>query len=173
MNQKLSDLASLAEIVGSVAVIVTLIVLILEIRGNTEEIRSTALTNLSGRTQTLLMTTIANAALMEANAKEAQGEELSYSEESILDQALALRMKYAEESFMAYRDGRLEDEVWRTRANLLLDSLAGEADRRRWASRQGRGWYIQGFVDWVNYGLSERYGESWGEGTREVTEPRL
>ena len=137
MNQKLSDLASLAEIVGSVAVIVTLIVLILEIRGNTEEIRSTALTNLSGRTQTLLMTTIANTALMEANAKEAQGEELSYSEESILDQALALRMKYAEESFMAYRDGRLEDEVcgghvltcswtvWRARPIVV----GGRADR--------------------------------------------
>jgi len=42
MNKKLSDLASIAEIVSSVAVVVTLVFLILGIRENTEIVRASA-----------------------------------------------------------------------------------------------------------------------------------
>ncbi len=159
MNQKLSSWASIAEIVSSVAVIVTLVVLILEIRGNTQEIRAAAITNLSGRTQSLITGAMANPALVEANVREAQGEELSPSDEYLLNQALALRMKYTEESFLAYRAGRLNEDLWLTRANLLLDYLENENNRRRWAARQGRGWYVQSFVDWLNSEISNRYSE--------------
>ena len=42
MNQKLSDWASLAEIIASVSVVVTLIVLIVGVRENTEVVRASA-----------------------------------------------------------------------------------------------------------------------------------
>ena len=42
MNQKLSDWASIAEIVSSIAVLVTLIVLVVSVRENTETIRTTS-----------------------------------------------------------------------------------------------------------------------------------
>jgi hypothetical protein len=42
MNKKLSDLASIAEIVSGIAVLVTLIVLVLSVRENTETIRTTS-----------------------------------------------------------------------------------------------------------------------------------
>jgi hypothetical protein len=42
MNQKLSDWASIAEIISGIAVVVTLIVLIVEVRDNTEILRVSA-----------------------------------------------------------------------------------------------------------------------------------
>jgi hypothetical protein len=142
-----------------VAVVVSLVVLIAEIRGNTDEVRAATLTNLAGRTQTMIMANLSNTVWQEATIKEAQGEDLSLLEERLLDQALGLRMKYAEESFMAFRDGRLDEEVWQTRANQLLGTLISENDRRRWSLRRGRGTYVQDFVDWVDSELSKRHGE--------------
>jgi len=48
MNQKLSDLASVSEIVASVAVVITLILLIINVRENTEVIRSNSYDDLLG-----------------------------------------------------------------------------------------------------------------------------
>ena len=42
MNQKLADWASIAEIISGIAVVVTLIVLIVEVRDNTEVLRVSA-----------------------------------------------------------------------------------------------------------------------------------
>ena len=159
MNQKLSDWAGLAEIISSIAVVVSLVVLIVEIRGNTDEVRAAAQTNLSGRTQSLIMFNMSNPAWQAASFKENQGEELNPSEEALLGQGLGLRMKYTEESFLAYRNGRLDEEVWQTRAKQTLDALRNENDRRRWARRAESGWYVQGFVDFIDAEISRRYGE--------------
>ena len=159
MNQKLSDWASIAEIVSSVAVVVTLIILIIEIRGNSEAVRADMLANIAGRTHTHILGSISNPALVEALSKEAQGDELSFAEQFILNQAFGAQMKLAEESFIAFRDGHLDEEVWLTRAEVVLDNFAGESDRRRWANRRESGWYVQEFTDYMDSELSKRYGE--------------
>ena len=48
MNQKLSDWASLAEIIASVAVVFTLIMLMIDVRENTEVVRSNSYDDLLG-----------------------------------------------------------------------------------------------------------------------------
>ena len=48
MNQKLSDWASIAEIVASIAVVVTLIMLMIDVRENTEVVRSNSYDDLLG-----------------------------------------------------------------------------------------------------------------------------
>ncbi len=48
MNQKLSDWASAAEIIASIAVVITLIILILGIRENTEVVRAGSYNDLLG-----------------------------------------------------------------------------------------------------------------------------
>ncbi len=60
MNQKLSDWASIAEIVSGVAIVVTLIVLILQVQGNTDELRAASQTTISGRIQAVVLATIEN-----------------------------------------------------------------------------------------------------------------
>jgi hypothetical protein len=48
MNQKLSDWASLAEIVASIAVVITLVMLMIDVRENTEVVRSNSYDDLLG-----------------------------------------------------------------------------------------------------------------------------
>lgn len=159
MTQKLSDWASLAEIVSAIAVVVTLIFLIIEIRGNSEAIRADMQINVSGRTISLIQANIANSTVLEAMARESQGEELSFIQDHVLNQAFGARMKLAEESFIVFRDGNLDEDVWLTRAELALDVLANEHDRRRWEARRESGWYVQGFVDFMDSELARRYGQ--------------
>ena len=159
MNQKLSDWASLAEIVSAVAVVATLIFLIIEIRGNSEAIRADMQINVSGRTISQIQNAISNPALLEAIAREARGEELSFIQEHVLSQSFGVRMKLAEESFIVFRDGNLDEEIWLARAELALDLLANEHNRRRWVDRRNSGWYVQGFVDYMDSELAKRYGQ--------------
>ena len=153
---RLEKWALLSEIVSGVAVVATLIFLLIEIRGNSEAIRADMQISVSGRTITQIQNAISNPALLEAMAREAQGEELSFIQEHVLNQYFGVRMKLAEESFIVFRDGNLDEEVWLTRAELALDLIANEHDRRRWADRRTSGWYVQGFVDFMDSELAKR-----------------
>ena len=156
---KLEKWALIAEIVGAFAIVVTLIFLIVEIRGNSTAIRAATATSISDRTQTLILSTIANSALLEARLRDANGDELSALDEMLLNQVHGASMKLAEESFIAFRDGNLDPDVWLTRAELVLDNLASERERGRWAVRRESGWYVQDFVDYIDGELSMRYGQ--------------
>ncbi len=156
---KLEKWALIAEIVGAFAIVVTLIFLIVEIRGNSTAIRAATATSISDRTQTLILSGIANSAVMEARLRDANGDELSALDEMIINQVQGASMKLAEESFIAFRDGNLDSDVWLTRAEIVLDNLASERERDRWADRRESGWYVQDFVDYIDGELSMRYGQ--------------
>jgi hypothetical protein len=156
---KLEKWALIAEIVGAFAIVVTLIFLIVEIRGNSSAIRAATATSIADRTQTLILSSLANRTLMEARLRDANGDELSALDEIFLNQSHGASMKLAEESFIAFRDGNLDPDVWLTRAEIVLDNLASERERGRWAVRRESGWYVQDFVDYIDGELSMRYGQ--------------
>ena len=156
---KLEKWALIAEITSGVAIVATLIFLIIEIRGNSAAVRATALTSISERTNALLLGAVSNPAYLEARFTEARGEELSSEAEFVLGSILGLQLKLAEESFIAFSDGHLEEEVWLTRVEVALDFLSGEKNRRRWEIRRDMGWYVQDFVDYIDLEISARYGE--------------
>ncbi len=156
---RLEKWALIAEIISGIAIVVTLIFLIVEIRGNSAAIRAATTTSISDRTQTLILSSMANPALMEASLRDADGDELSALDEALLSQSHAASMKLAEESFIAFRDGNLDPDVWLTRAEIVLDNLASEQERGRWAVRRESGWYVQDFVDYIDAELSMRYGQ--------------
>ena len=141
------------------AIVVTLIFLIIEIRGNSAAIRAATATSISDRTQSLLLSTISDPAPREALYRQAQGVELSREDEAILDTLQALNLKLAEESFIAFRAGNLDSEVWLTRAEVVLDRMANEPERNRWADRREQGWYVQDFIDYIDTELALRYGQ--------------
>jgi len=156
---KLEKWALIAEITSGIAIVATLIFLIVEIRGNSAAVRAAALTSISERTNNLILSVTSNPAFIEAFAKETRGEELSIEDEFVLANTLGANIKLAEESFLAFRDGHLEEEVWLTRAESVLDRMAREQDRTRWAVRRDNGWYVQGFADFIDAELALRYGE--------------
>jgi hypothetical protein len=156
---KLEKWALIAEIIGGFAIVVTLIFLIVEIRGNSAAIRAATATSISDRTQALILSSLANPALMEASLRDANGDELSALDEMLLSQSHAARLKLAEESFIAFRGENLDPDVWLTRAEFALDTLASERERSRWAVRRESGWYVQDFVDYIDAELATRYGQ--------------
>ena len=68
-------------------------------------------------------------------------------------------LKLAEESFVAYRDQRLDEEIWLTRADFALNTLSRKQARENWESMRPNGVFVQGFIDWFDAALAERYGE--------------
>lgn len=155
---KLEKYALIAEIVGGFAIVVTLIVLIVELGGNTEEMRAATLANVAARTQALPLALATNPQFADLWARMGAGEELSPVEEAQVSGILVIALKLAEESFMAYRDGRLDEEVWQTRAALALNLLRRESSRKYWEGARTQGAYVPGFVDWLDTALVERYG---------------
>ncbi len=97
--------------------------------------------------------------MMEAMLRESRGEDLSPLDELLLSRSHAVNLKLAEEAFIAFRQGNLEEEVWQTRLEFVLDRLASEHERARWATRRESGWYVQGFVDYIDAELAKRYDE--------------
>ena len=156
MNQKLSDWASIAEIVSGVAIVVTLIVLILQVQGNTDELRAASQTTISGRIQAVVLATIENPHVSEVIVRDALGEELSPSDEFLVSQVLVLALKLAEEAHIAHRDGRIEEEILRTRMSFALNFFANERMRERWANRRYSGNWVPGFVEEFDAALLER-----------------
>lgn len=157
---KLEKWALLAEIIGGLAVVVTLIILIFEIRGNTEEVRAATQANIAERTQALPVALMTNPQWADVYRRWNSGEELTPTERTQVFGHLVIVLKLAEESYFAYRDGRLEEEIWWSRASLALDSMNDEGTRTLWRTQLSpSGNFAQGFVDWVNVALLDRYGE--------------
>ncbi len=144
-NQRLSDWASAAEIIGSVAIVVTLIVLIFEMRGNTDEMRAATLANLAARTQAFPLAVATNPQVANLWARIEAGEELSPSDEAQIKGVVVIALKLEEKSFIARRDGRLDEEVWRTRAAFALLVLRHQSLRDYWKQMRLNGAFIPAF----------------------------
>ena len=154
---KLEKLALISEIVGSVAIVVTLLVLVFEVRGNSEELRYIAQSDVAARTQALILTTVSNPQLQEAYDDAVAGETLTPTQASLVNNYLVARLKLTEESFLAFTSGRLDEEIWQTRAAFALNTLQNKWAEDRWNTRiRTNGIFTPSFVDWVDAALLER-----------------
>ena len=160
MNQKLSNWASIAEIISGVAVVVTLVFLIVELRGNTEEIRAATLTTVAANNQTNILTLLSNPELADIVYRDLQGEDLSPFDNFRVSQYYGLLFRSTEQSFIAFRAGRLEEEIFQTRAQVPIDLIFGtELGQRRWSERRDSGWYVEDFARWLDTELVARHNQ--------------
>jgi len=68
MNQKLSDWASMAEIASAIAVVVTLVLVLVELRENTEAVRAAARQSIAARIEDRTMGVAADSRLARTEA---------------------------------------------------------------------------------------------------------
>ena len=153
---KLEKWALIAEIVGSVAIVITLVILIVELRGNTDEMRAATLANIAARSQAIPLAASTSPELALLWLKLTEGGELSHTELAQAQQMFIVTLKLAEESFIAHRDGRLDDEVWQTRIDLVLLYLARQEMRDFWAVFRTRGLAVPGFLEYVDQAMTQR-----------------
>ena len=116
---RLSDWASIAEVVGAAAVVISLIYVGLQIQENTVEVREANREQLISRAFAATGRVAANPGLAAAFAKVTEGTALTPTE-SVQYSFFVRSMLYdVQEAFLLYRDERLDKEYWRTRSAIF------------------------------------------------------
>jgi len=149
---KLEKWALIAEIVGAVAIVVTLIFLIVEVRGNTEAIRAANRQSLATRAQEMALTLATEPDLRRAIA-ETNGVEVPGPDDGFV----TANLRIAEEAYLLYLDGQLSEDYWQTRAAVALDGLRSATLRNNYESLRDRGFFTSEFTAWLDQALSESY----------------
>jgi hypothetical protein len=142
----LQKYALVAEIVGSIAVVVTLVVLIFEVRANTEAIRAGNRQSISERTGDFALAVAGNPELAGI-----QGQVLGNPTET--QQATSYMvtvLQLVQESYFLHRDGLLDDAIWRTRANFGLGNIRSEFGRARYDRIKQSGVLTPEFTQWLD-----------------------
>jgi hypothetical protein len=155
-----SKIADLSEILSSIAVVVTLVVLILEVRSNTDEVRASTMATIAGRTQQFNIAHMTHPEVELVWGKMTQEGDLSAAEIETVTSLVIGALKIAEESYIAYINGRLDEEVWLTRARLALAAMRHEQSREIWSSfLRYHNSFVPVFVEWLDAALIENYDE--------------
>ena len=129
-------------------------------RGNTAEMRAATLSDVATRTQAIPMAMATDPQFADFYRRVMTGDELDPSETMQATGILVTGLKLAEESFIAYEEGRMDEAIWQTRASFALGQFRGGGSSRAiWELIRERGNFVPEFVDWFDAALVERYGE--------------
>lgn len=159
-NQKLQRWALVAEIIGGFAIVISLVILISEVRNNTQATYMANRQSVAERTEYLLLSSATSPQLAEIRLKVIQGDTLSDIESLMYMDRLASFLRLAEESYLLYRDGQLSEEYWNTRASNLVDRMRVEFGREVWLNTWSQnGWFTADFTDWLNTEINTTYRE--------------
>jgi len=105
---KLEKWAFIAEITSGLAVVVTLVFLVMELRDNTEELRVASRQSLASRAETYLLLRANTPELAEIMAKTIDGQEISPAERWMYQGYIAAILRNAEEAFLLAQEGRVD-----------------------------------------------------------------
>jgi len=158
---KLERWALVAEIVGSVAVVVTLAILILEVRENTEESRAANRASVINDLREQLLIRAQSPSLGAALAAAESGQELTPAQYSQYIGYLFAVIKSVEEAYFQYAEGRLDKEYLDTRIAGLLNRnfLGNELGRAFFEDNRERGEITAEFAQVVYARLGETKAE--------------
>lgn len=157
-RRSLSDWASIAEIVGAVAVVASLLYVGYEIQRNTEVGLATNRQAIAERAQELALysaETNIYGILFDPDSIDA---ELTESQRNSVIAYIGALLRTSEEAFLLYRDGMLDEEYWGTRAGVLLAALRSSAARQVYFDTRDAGFYTPDFVKWTDEALAAEYG---------------
>jgi len=151
LNQKLSDWATIAEVIGSFAVVVTLIVLIIQVRENTDVVQATNRQSAAERSESRTMAVAMNPEFAEllVRSYEPGAIAVGSSEEMRLFYFYASQMTSIEESYLLYREGLLEEEYVTGRARGALSPLDSPSGHRYLQVNGEGGRFSKDFMDWI------------------------
>ncbi len=130
---KLDKIALIAEIVGGAAIVITLIVLLLEVRGNTAAIRAATLleVNQIARDHLILMWSNEDASRIDQigsqNLSELSPEEQQRYNWNVRSFWLGMQTVYRQ-----YDLGTLPDEEWRVYYNVICLNISWPGTRQLW-----------------------------------------
>ena len=159
MNLKLSDWASIAEVVSAMAVVISLLYVGFQINQNTNEVRAANRQQLVSRSHSATLSTAASPELAGAVAKAGDGSTLTSLELSQYGYLVRSMLYDVQEAYLLYREGRLDEEYWNTRAAIALAFMAQTPARDVYRRDKSVGALHTAFIEWMDQAIEEQYGE--------------
>jgi len=159
MNQKLSEWASVAELVSAIAVVVSLLYVGFQINQNTNEVRAANRQQLVSRAHSAVTAIATSPELAGIMAKVGEGSTLTSTELSQYGYLVRGVLYDVQEAYLLYQEGRLGEEYWNTRAALVEAYLAQTPARNVYHRDKSLGALHPEFVQWLDSALEERYGD--------------
>ena len=147
---KLEKRASIAEIVSGIAIVISLIMLIVEVRQNSDAVEASNRQSVAARTEQITLATATD-----PEPGELIWRPMGVSIEEARTRAFwALMLSHIEETYLQYRDGRLEEDYFLARARRGLFILDSDEGRQEYVRQRDLGIYVPEFTEW----LDETYG---------------
>jgi len=159
MKLKLSEWASIAEVVSAVAVVISLLYVGYQISENTSEVRAANRQQLITRAHSAVVDVATSAELSEIVTKVGARSTLTAAESTQYGYLVRGVLYDIQEAFLLYQEGRLEVDYWNTRAEIVLAYLAPLAARDVYFRDRSLNAFHSEFVRWLDGAIDDRYGE--------------
>ena len=154
-RRNLQDWASIAEVIGAIAVVISLLYVGFQVKENTGEVRAANRQQLVNRSFAATHGASANPELAAIVAKLADGKSLTPAE-SVLYGYFVRGMLYdIQEAYLLYLEGRLDEEYWQTRAAIAMAYMTNAPARDVYHRDKSIGALHQSFVKWMDQSISE------------------
>ena len=161
---KLEKAALVAEIISGVAIVVTLIVLVIEVRDNTDAMRAATRESLAERVERITMQVATDADFSEILARgtafastEPLGE-LTLAETVQLRAFISALLRNSEEAYFQMMEGRLDEPYFEGRIQGALRVLSSGTGREIYDGQKANGLYDKRFTDRLDREIAERFG---------------
>ena len=156
-NRKLSDWASIAEIISAVAVVASLLYVGFEISRNTKVGLAANRQSIAIRAQELAFYSAETNIFDLLFDPRSENEELNEDEQRFVTAYVGALLRTTEEAYLLYRDGLLDEEYWLTRTRVLLTALRSDAAHEVYLRTRNAGFYTPDFVAWADAALADKY----------------
>ena len=153
MKEKLQEYALIAEIISSIVIFATLVILIIGVKENTEALQSSNVQSVAERSQlfALAVTRTPELAKIQSELMHNGNDTEQQQKGSLLVAAL----KLGEESFIQYKNGFLPEPYWETRANFVLAFLTSEESKKLY-QQQLKFVLIPEYAKWIDKKLEDQ-----------------
>ena len=158
-KKALSDWASIAEIIGAVAVVFSLLYVGYEIQRNTKVGLASNRQEIAARAQELALYSAETGIFRLLFDKGTDTAELTDLERDRLTAYIGALLRTTEEAFLLNRDELLDDEYWMMRANVMIAALRTDNARQIYIRTRDAGFYTSDFTVWADSALKSNYGE--------------
>jgi len=151
---RLSEWASIAEVIGAIGVVLSLIYVGIQVRDNTAEIRATNRHQLIARAHTAVFVVASSPELAAVIAKLANAEPNTPAEQVQYGFFIRGMIYDVQEAFLLHREGRLGEQYWSTRSSLFESFMSQVSARNIYVGDKELGVLHEDFVTWADEKLS-------------------
>jgi len=148
----LEKTSAIAEIVSSIAIVVTLVYLAVQTAQNTAAIQASTRQAMAAEDRELLALAFESPEVFDFFTREVGS--LADSERIRMMLFLVTFVRNRENQWLQYRNGVIDAETWRTYSSSIGPILSFEIARPWWVARSATGEWDSGFVAYVNEVLS-------------------